>query len=149
MTIPEDHPLLGAILAKCDEKGMRENIFNHGRCTQQQLIDVYNHCSMCFLPTLLETFSASSLEAMRFGLYIVATDYDFNKEVIRDAGLYYCPKNAYDASTKIMNIITNKELQGELKKKMNFQLESYRDYKEHFNKTVAFLYKVTENRIDK
>ena len=85
---------------------------------------------------------------MRFGLYIVATDYDFNREIIRDAGLYYCPKNASDASTKIMNLITNQELQSKLKKKMNFQLDCYRDYGEHFNNIVNFLYKVSKNRID-
>ena len=148
LTIPEDHLLWKTIHSKCDENGMGENVVNHGRCTQQQLVDVYNHCRVCFLPTLLETFSASSLEAMRFGLYIVATDYDFNREIIRDAGLYYCPKNASDASTKIMNLITNQELQSKLKKKMNFQLDCYRDYGEHFNNIVNFLYKVSKNRID-
>lgn len=139
LTIPDGDPILNNILYRSSKIGMCANIVNHGRCTQQQLIPIYNQCSICFLSTLLETFSASSLEAMHFGQLIVATNYEFNREVIGDAGLYYTPASATDAADKIAEVIQKKGLQLELYKKMNERIICYNSYSEHFDKTVLFL----------
>ena len=139
LTIPEDDALFNRIKIECQKNGMADRIVNHGRCTQKQLIDIYNQCSICFLPTLLETFSASSLEAMYFGMYIVATDFDFNSEVIANAGLYYKPTDAKDAASKIALLIDDNKLQADLDLKMRERIQLYNDYSLHFKKTVAFL----------
>lgn len=142
LTIPEGNSLLYKIRKECTTYGMGDKIINHGRCTQQQLIDVYNQCDLCFLPTLLETFSASSLEAMYFGQLIVATDYEFNKEIIEDAGLYYKPMDAEDAAEKIFTIITDIALQDKLRKRMVERLMHYNNYNLHFRKIVDYLKEV-------
>lgn len=142
LTIPEDNAVVRSIVERCASMGMKENVINHGRCTQRELIPIYNRCSICFLPTLLETFSASSLEAMYFEQYIVATDFDFNREVIGESGLYYIPMNPTDAAKKINEIINDKELQIILLKKMKDRIQGYNSYSTHFNKTVIFLKEV-------
>ena len=139
LTIHEGNILLNRIKGKCKYLGMEENIVNHGRCTQQQLIAIYNQCDMCFLPTLLETFSASSLEAMKFQQYIVATDFEFNREVIGDAGLYYKPMDARDAANKLALIIKNEAIRQDMKEKMSRRIKLYDDYKLHFSQIVDFL----------
>lgn len=119
--------------------GMMDNVITHGRCSQIELADMYRHCQLCYLPTLLEVFSASTLEAMYFHLPIVATNFDFNREVMDDAALYYEPKNARKAAECIKEYIDNPALQQEMKEKMDKRLALFSDYDKHFNDILAFL----------
>ena len=118
---------------------MKDNVVTHGRCSQIELAEMYRHCQLCFLPTLLEVFSASTLEAMYFHLPIVATDFDFNREVMDDAALYYEPKNARKAAERIKEYIDNPTLQQEMKQKMENRLTLFSDYDKHFNDILDFL----------
>lgn len=139
LTLPEGHSLYKTIERRSSAMEFKNRIINHGRCTQLRLIEVYNKCSMCFLPTLLETFSASSLEAMYFGHLIVATDFSFNREVIADAGLYYKPGNAKDAASQIASLLVNEELQKQLQGKMKKRIGLFVSYYQHFHGIVAFI----------
>lgn len=143
LTIPEDNPLYKRIADECEVQGMQDRIVNHGRCSQQQLCEIYNHVDLCFLPTLLETFSASSLEAMHFGLPIVASDFSFNKEVIGDAGLYYKPMCAEDAAWKISSIINDEDVRGALTDNMKGRIQLYNDYRSHFMSIMNYLRQVS------
>ena len=147
LTIPEEDATFKHIVTETAGYGFEGSIVNHGRCPQKQLSDVYNHCSICFLPSLLETFSATSLEAMYFGLSIVATDFEFNREVIQDAGLYYQPDNAEDAADKIATIIQDDSLYEELQEKMKKRLAVYSDYGKHFKAIKDFLVSVGNGEV--
>lgn len=146
-TIPEDSPLLNKIFAILKSRGFEENVVNHGRVSQEYLADMYRRCQLCFLPTLLEVFSASTLEAMYFNLPIVATDLPFNTEVLGDSSLYFEPKNAASAAEQFVKMISNNELQTELKEKMQARLSLYGNYDAHFKSIKDFLVQVAENRV--
>lgn len=113
---------------------------NHGRISQQQLSEMYRRCQLCFLPTLLEVFSATTIEAMFFQLPIVATDFEFNSEVLENSCLYYKPKNAKDAAQKLSTLILDPSLQEILKHRMQDELKKFGNYDEHFNAIVDALY---------
>ena len=142
LTISEDNPFLWKIVKRCEVFGAENGIVNHGRCSQKQLCAIYNNSDFCFLPSLLETFSASSLEAMYFGLCIVASDFDFNKEVIDDAGLYYKAMNASEAADKIAMLVKDDTLCQDLRRKMANRLPLYSDYGKHFGAIKNFLHEV-------
>lgn len=146
LTIPEDDPILQKIVSECSLFGLGGSIVNHGRCPQKQLVEIYNRCLLCFLPSLLETFSATSLEAMYFQLPVVATNFDFNHEILGDSCLYYDPLDAEEAATQIKRIVEEECLRNELKRKMENRLVQYSDYGKHFNDILAFLIKVGEKR---
>ena len=97
---------------------------------------------MMFLPTLLEVFSASIIEAMYFDMKIVASDFPFNRKVIEDAGLLFKPTNAKDAADKIAEIIGDTELQKKLTERMKEKLKVYGDYQAHFDSIKKFLVEV-------
>lgn len=139
LTIPEDNPIYKHISDDCESYGIQNSIVNHGRCSQLQLCDIYNHGDLCFLPTLLETFSASSLEAMHFGLPIVASDFSFNKEVIGDAGLYYEPMCPEDAAKKIVSIVNDNVIKNCLIVRMAERIRLFNDYNLHYKSIVSFL----------
>lgn len=144
LTIPENDTTLKVIVSESASYGLQGCIVNHGRCSQKQLSEIYNICSICFLPTLLETFSATSLEAMYFGLCLVATDFAFNREIIKDAGLYYKPVDAEDAADKIHHLISDDRLQETLSERMKERLAIYNNYENHFNAIKDFLIQVGE-----
>lgn len=141
-TIPENDPLWGRIKSDLVKNNMLEYVQNHGRVSQAELAEMYRYCSLCFLPTLLEVFSASTVEAMFYDLKIVATEFPFNREVLQDAALYYEPMNAKDAADKFSKIIADKELQTEFSSRMKRQMTLYGDYNKHFNGIKDFLVKV-------
>ena len=114
---------------------------------QKVLAEMYRRCTLCFLPTLLEVFSVSTLEAMFFDLKIVATDFAFNTEVLDEAALYYEPMNAKDAADKIAKLIGDKELQATLSEKMKERLSLFDNYDNHFNAIKDFLVKVGNGEV--
>ena len=146
-TIPETEPLWKIIKKRMEENGINENIKNYGRVTQVELAEIYRHCEYCYLPTLLEVFSASTVEAMFFDLKIVATDFEFNREVLGDSCLYYEPMNAADAARQFAKLIGDKELQAMFSEKMKIQLARYDNYDRHFNAIKDFLVAVADGKI--
>lgn len=146
-TIPVDNPMMAKVVDRCAELGYKERLINHGRVSQKELGEMYRRCQLCFLPTLLEVFSASTVEAMYFNLPIIATDFPFNTEVLADACLYYEPKNAKDAAKQLAKMIADKELQATMRERMARQLAIYGDYDAHFNAIKEYLIKVAKNEI--
>ena len=65
---------------------------------------LYNQADAMFLPTLLETFSASYPEAMKMERPILTSDLDFAKDICGDAALYFNPLDSYDIANKIKTI---------------------------------------------
>lgn len=146
-TIPFDHPLAEKMKEILYKIGLTDNWVNHGRVSQKELGEMYRRCQFAFLPTLLEVFSASTVEAMYFQLPIVATKFDFNAEVLEDSCLYYEPKNAQDAARQIGKLVKDKELQDKCKKKMQIELSKYGDYDAHFNAIKGFLVNVANGKV--
>lgn len=146
-TIPVDNPMIAKVVDRCAELGYKDRIVNHGRVSQKELGEMYRRCQLCFLPTLLEVFSASTVEAMYFNLPIIATDFPFNTEVLADACLYYEPKNAKDAANQFAKMIADEELQATMRERMTRQLAIYGDYDAHFNAIKEYLVKVATKEI--
>lgn len=146
-TIPVDNPMMAKVVDRCAELGYKEHLINHGRVSQKELGEMYRRCQFCFLPTLLEVFSASTVEAMYFNLPIIATDFPFNTEVLADACLYYEPKNAKSAANQFAKMIADKNLQKTMRERMARQLAIYGDYDAHFNAIKDYLIRVGKNEI--
>ncbi len=146
VTIPAGNSLLEKYQRKLSPHGLEDRIITHGRCSQIELAEMYRQCQLCFLPTLLEVFSASTLEAMYFRLPVVATDFDFNKDVLGDSCLYYEPMNAESAAGQIKKYVDDKFLREEMKLKMDKRLDLFCDYDKHFNDILNFLKEVANNK---
>ena len=147
VTIPSSDPLWPKFQSELKQCGLEGRIVSQGRCSQIELAEMYRQCQLCFLPTLLEVFSASTLEAMNFRLPVVATDFDFNREVMADSCLYYEPMNAREAAAQIKRYVDSEELREEMQQKMDSRLTLFGDYDRHFNDILAFLIKVGEGTV--
>jgi glycosyltransferase involved in cell wall biosynthesis len=88
---PEQHPNAGKLLRRIEESGLSGAIINIGPVHQSSLATLYHSCNALLLPTLLESFSGTYLEAMHFGVPIITSDLDFAHGICGDAALYFDP----------------------------------------------------------
>ncbi|MBX5463203.1 MAG: glycosyltransferase [Steroidobacteraceae bacterium] len=113
-TIRNDEPALARINATARQLGVTKMINNVGPVN---LIDgprLYESCDAVFMPSLLETFSATYPEAMAMGLPIITTDLDFARGICGDAAVYYRPKDARAAADAICRVHGSRELHDRL-----------------------------------
>lgn len=146
-TIPFEHTLWKKMDSQLRKNNLTSFVHNHGYCTQEELVKIYSICQIAFIPTLLETFSASLLEAMYFELSIVASDFIFNREITENAAIYFTPTNSEDAAMKLNQIIKDPDTRIFLKENASIRLKKYIDYSNHFNQTLDFFETVYKNNI--
>lgn len=142
ITLPQSSPVLHIIEKKIKEFGLEDRIINHGNLKQQDLAVLYRKCKISFLPSVLEVFSASTIESMYFQLPTVATDLFFNTEVFADSCLYYTPKDYKEATMQIVKAVTDEQVRDKLREKMKKQLLKFNSFEKYFNDTVDFLVEV-------
>lgn len=143
-TLPDDSSLFIQLKQELTLMNLENRVVNYGYCSQEKLIELYSKCEICFMPTLLETFSATLLEAMFFNLAIVTSDFDFNREVVGDSALYHQPMDAKDAADKLALLIKDETYRGKLKNKMSPHLKKYSSFDNYMEETISFLAKVAE-----
>jgi len=81
---------------------IENNVIFTGRIPQDEIKVFYKNCDIMVYPSLCESFGFSMIEAMGYGLPIVAADTPINKEICKEAALYYSPSDPSDAAKKIL-----------------------------------------------
>jgi glycosyltransferase involved in cell wall biosynthesis len=71
---------------------------------------LYSKTDALFLPTLVESFTASYPEAMIMKRPILTSDYSFSRSVCKDSALYFNPYDVEDIVSKIVQISTDRDL---------------------------------------
>lgn len=92
------------LLESVRQLGLEDSIINVGPLPQQALSSYFFHCHALFMPTLLESFSSTYLEAFHFGLPILTSDMDFAHTVCGDAAIYFDPWNMNSMIKAILSI---------------------------------------------
>jgi len=143
-TLPDnvkEYPILMSLIKHYDV----ENYFvNHGYLNQSDLAEVFKQSDLGLFPSLLETFSGTLLEYMYFRLPIIASDFDFNKEVAEDAAVYFSPHNAEDMAKKIYKVYSDDNLRVSLLKNAKERLIRYSNNADKYGETIGFLRKAAE-----
>ena len=92
LTIDADqHRGAKRLLRRIKTEGLDQMVVNVGPISQRDIGSYFRNCHGLLFPTLLESFSASYLEAMYFGLPIITSDVDFARDVCGDAAIYCKP----------------------------------------------------------
>ena len=86
-----------------------------GQVPHAELGPLYRSAAAVLLPSLAESFSATCVEAMHFGVPLVASDRDFAREVCGDAALYAEPTNPDALAAAIMRALADAELRASLR----------------------------------
>lgn len=111
-------------------KGFEDYIHNLGPVKVKDCPQIYKQCDALFLPTLLESFTASYVEAMIMKLPILTSDLDFARYLCGPAALYFNPFDGNDIVEKIELIKNDKILCNKLINLGSLKLKDYPTAKE-------------------
>ncbi|NEW78105.1 MAG: glycosyltransferase family 4 protein [Gelidibacter sp.] len=120
-----------------DKNFIKSNrIINLGPVKIEDCPSIYEQSDALFLPTLLEIFSASYLEAMKMEIPILTSDLSFAHDICGDAALYFNPLDVKNISNSIVNLARNKQLREVLKQNGKIRLKKFDNSRERSRKIL-------------
>ncbi|MFQ2032714.1 glycosyltransferase [Aeromonas veronii] len=87
----------------------KEYTHNIGPVDVSRCRSVYDNCDALFLPTLIECFTVSYLEALYSNKPILTSDLDFAHDICGDAAFYFDPYNVESVVNACAKVITSKK----------------------------------------
>jgi N-acetyl sugar amidotransferase len=100
-TLPRDSATWRIISRSAASLGVEDLVINEGILSISECIAQYNKSSFVLLPTLLEVFSASYLEAMIMNRPIVTSDLGFARDICGSVAIYAKSNDVNDFARKI------------------------------------------------
>ncbi len=101
---PNHHPGARRFLEAVSARGLQRQIVNLGPLTQERIGAYYRCMHALVMPTTLESFSGTYLEAMTFGCPILTSDIDFAREICQDAAIFFDPWSVESIKDTIMRL---------------------------------------------
>ena len=99
------HPNASKLLQDIENQRLNGVIVNVGEVSLTDVPSLYRACDGLLLPTLLESFSRTYVEAMFHGLPIFTSNRDFAKGVCGHAACYFDPLDPDDIFNKLDEIL--------------------------------------------
>ncbi|MEM3433094.1 MAG: glycosyltransferase family 1 protein [Candidatus Methanomethyliaceae archaeon] len=91
-------------------------VINLGRVPEGAVHVLYQEAKIFFFPSLCESFGFPLVEAMGYGLPIVAADTALNREMCGPAAMYYSPSDPLSAANHLAALLSLPEKREELRK---------------------------------
>lgn len=117
LTFDTSFPAWKDIRKQAERLQVEENVVNLGPILVEDGPRLYGSMDLVYLPTVLETFTATYPEAMACRKPIVTTDLPFARDICGDAALYSQPNDAKDAARVIVELVESQQLQEDLVRK--------------------------------
>ncbi|OGZ33060.1 MAG: hypothetical protein A2V69_03910 [Candidatus Portnoybacteria bacterium RBG_13_40_8] len=93
--------------------------------SEEELDNLYKNASLFVFPSLSEGFGLPSLEAMARGVPVVSSNSTCLPEILCEAAIYFNPLDINDIYEKIKKVLTDKDLQKNLREKGYRQIKRY------------------------
>ena len=93
---------------------LKDNVINLGIIKSVDCPAYYKGCDALYLPTLLESFTASYPEAMKMKVPILTSDLDFARNICDEAALYCDTLNPVKIVDAIESLISSEDLRNDL-----------------------------------
>jgi|GEM_PF-426989 len=111
---PADHPRARILLQRIQREGLDGRIQNLGTVPQPELPRVFAAADVLLLPTLIESFTRTFLEAMNYELPILTSGRDFARHICGSAALYLDPLNVESVAGSMIRIMEDATLRRDL-----------------------------------
>jgi len=139
LTINENEHIGAAKLIKEIKKyNLSDHIVTVGTLKYADLPSYFQHIDALFLPTLLESYSGTYVEAMHYKKPILTSDFDFARHICGKAALYYNPNEVDDICNVILRLKDEPNLYSQLVEEGQTRLKSnFSDWHE-ITKNILF-----------
>lgn len=104
--------------------GLNDCVVFTGRVPQRQMGAIYESCDLMVYPSLCESFGFSMVEAMGYGLPIVAAGTAVNEEICGEGALYYPPTD-FETGAEIIQKALDPEISLRITEAGKRRLSSY------------------------
>lgn len=138
LTLPSD-------IIEAKFKKSMDHIINLGPVKLDECPYIYSKADALFLPTLVESFTASYPEAMKMKKPILTSHYTFATSVCKDAALYFNPYDIQDIMKQIVRIYSDKELYEIMLLKASLIVEKLPSSRQRANEYLKLCKKVVVN----
>jgi glycosyltransferase involved in cell wall biosynthesis len=101
-----------------------------------ELPSLYKSVDLLFMPTLLECFSTTYLEAMFMRVPILASDMSFARDICGDGAFYFKASSAEAAAEAIKLLLMDADLRNDLKNK---GFENFKRFNTSMERTKAYI----------
>lgn len=105
----DQHEKANKFLNDIEKYGLSGIIINVGAVKMEHVPSLYKQCDGLLMPTLLESFSGTYVEAMFHKKPIFTSNFDFTIDVCRNAAVYFNPLDAQNILNSIMDVFNSKE----------------------------------------
>lgn len=109
VTLPPELSESQKIVDRAEQLGVGDKLKNLGRVPVSEAPALYAQSHICFLPSVLEVFSAVYPESLSTGVPLVTTDLRFATDVCKDAAVYFEPTNAKSAAKQIIRLAEDRD----------------------------------------
>jgi len=107
------HPGAKKLLQKIENEGLNDVLLNAGALKMDNVPQWYNATQALILPTLLESFSGTYIEAMYYERPVFTSNLDFATEVCGEVAYYFNPMDADNMLEVIKNAFDNPQIMSE------------------------------------
>ena len=107
-----------------------------GQIDIKQIPSLYQKTDYLLMPTLLEIFSTTYLEAMYMGRPIIASDLGFARDICGNSALYSSPLNPTDYANNINKLFRDEKLRNQLIKN---GIQNMKRFGDSLNRSKAYL----------
>lgn len=137
-TLPFESPIWRKLSVQLRRVGLAEMVINLGPLDLRQVAAQLSSSTVVMQISLLETFSATYLEAMASDVPLLVSDRTFAREVCGSAALYADPLNPMDIARKMLTLIDDIVLRDKLVHEGRIRLGKFPDADAKNEKLLEF-----------
>lgn len=108
ISLEKSHPTYQHIAPLIEKYDIADVLENHGEISKDEIQALYPTLDLFIFPSLCESIGFPLIEAMYYGLPIIAADMPSNRELLGESGLFFSPHDANALFEKMMLILDNK-----------------------------------------
>jgi glycosyltransferase involved in cell wall biosynthesis len=138
-------PGASCLIEAIADRNLGSIIVNVGPVPMRHVPSLYQQTDALLLPTLLESFSGTYVEAMFHGKPIFTSGYEFAVDVCQDAAFYFDPLNAHDILRVILQAIENPEATAHKIATGRKRLDILPDWAQAFDAYIALIDSTLKN----
>jgi len=145
LTLPSNSKVWKEIDRYSKKLDVSQYILNIGPLNLHDCFRQYETASLVFLPTVLEVFSATYLEAMAMHKPIVTSDLEFAHEICGNSAYYFDPKCPNSAAKSIRTVLNDQDVSDKLIKSGIQQLKKFPTSKQKHLSVLKWLKEIHNN----